>query len=67
MVVTVGFEPTKRKALDLKSSPVDQAWVRYLTVTKDTFSSELIESTKLVPTVGLEPTTTGLKVLRSTN
>ena len=28
-VVTVGFEPTKRDALDLKSSPVDQAWVRY--------------------------------------
>ena len=28
-VVTVGFEPTKHDALDLKSSPVDQTWVRY--------------------------------------
>ena len=28
-MVTVGFEPTKHDALDLKSSPVDQAWVRY--------------------------------------
>ena len=25
----MGFEPTKHDALDLKSSPVDQAWVRY--------------------------------------
>ena len=28
-MVTVGFEPTKHNAHDLKSGPVDQAWVRY--------------------------------------
>ena len=54
-------------ACDLESHPVDQTWVRYqmLTMKRDTFPPFCPKDK--VPAVGLEPTTTRLKVLRSTN
>ena len=67
IVQEVGFEPTKRDATDLKSVPFDQAREPLLAITRDTFSPELLKVTTLVPAVGLEPTTTRLKVLRSTD
>ena len=40
LVHGVGFEPTKHKACDLESHPVDQTWVSMLkpTMKRDTFS-----------------------------
>ncbi len=38
----VGFEPTKRKALDLKSNPVDQAWVSMLNYNEKYFFSRVV-------------------------
>ena len=52
-MVTVGFEPTKHNARDLKSGPVDQAWVRYLNYDEMIlFHSELIKSTSLLLQLG---------------
>ena len=44
MVVAVGFEPTKRFALDLKSSPFDQTRVPMLKIYNDKilFLTELL-------------------------
>ena len=74
-MVTVGFDPTKRDALDLKSSPFDQARERYLKVNLSTlnydemilFHSELIKSTNLSPPAGFEPATYRLTAERSAN
>ena len=52
-MVTVGFEPTKHNAHDLKSGPVDQAWVRYLDYDEMIlFHSELIKSANLLLQLG---------------
>ena len=52
-MVTVGFEPTKRKALDLKSGPVDQAWVRYLNYDEMIlFHSEPLKAVSLLLQLG---------------
>ena len=61
-MVTVGFEPTKHNAHDLKSCPFDQARERYLTITNDTFSSVLLKVINLVSMTGFEPVTFRLEV-----
>ena len=41
-VVMMGFEPTKHNASDLESLPFDRSGTLPNTITKDTFSSELL-------------------------
>ena len=50
----VGFEPTKRFALDLKSSPFDQTRVPMLEIYNDRilFPTELFKSTTLLSLLG---------------
>ena len=76
MVVVMGFEPMKHIACDLESHPFDLTWVFMLSdnyIERYFFSlititiTELLKTNYSLPAVGLEPTTTRLKVSRSTN
>ena len=63
-MVTVGFEPTKHNAHDLKSRPVDQAWVRYhvsmtgfepATFRLEVWRAIQLRHTDKIPGAGFEP------------
>ena len=64
----MGFEPTKRIALDLKSNPFDQTRVPMLNYDdKILFLTRLLEVINLTPPAGLEPATYRLTAERSAN
>ena len=73
-MIGVGFEPTPPRRLVPKTSALDRSAIQPLgsataacppPVVKNKKMGE--KSKKYAPTVGLEPTTTRLRVLRSTN
>ena len=66
-VVMMGFEPTKHNASDLESLPFDRSGTLPVYSYERYFFFRITYGNHSLPTVGLEPTTTRLKVLRSTN